>query len=481
MSDSMPNNGRRSSLANKIGKLFPRSLPPRLYLIVFAVFIQTCAAALSWFAVESRNPGLIFISVTVWLIWFALVFLIAISKSDNILHPHRDRVRMGAIIALALLIIIGLGEIVFFHAVNTNSASAIVQPERFREYFGYGDDTGMTQQGINNLLVGVNPYTHPNIISACKDFNISITKITPLRQGDFANVYPYPTEEQLEQAGIKAKALPNQAPKELLSEICYPPGALLLPAPFIALGLTNIKFFYLLCALIMMMVVCWKCPKSVRPLVVLVFLANVVLWNDIASGRTDSLYVLFILLGWISRRHLLLSSVLMGIAATTKQIAWVYILFYLVLQLREFGWKHSLKQVAVIMISFVLINIPFAIDAPKAWLESVFAETTNPYFPAGVGIVTFSFTGILPFNQTIFTIMEAVILLLSLIWYYYNCRKYPYTGIVLAALPFFFAWHSYSRYFYFTALLVFALVAIEEYRRPNANARPQLTSAVSSQ
>jgi hypothetical protein len=37
---------------------------------------------------------------------------------------------------------------------------------------------------------------------------------------------------------------------------------------------------------------------------------------------------------------------------------------------------------------------------------------------------------------------------------------------LLAALPFFFAWRSYSGYFYFASLLMFGAVITLEYARP---------------
>jgi len=63
------------------------------------------------------------------------------------------------------------------------------------------------------------------------------------------------------------------------------------------------------------------------------------------------------------------------------------------------------------------------------------------------------------------------------VWYYYNCRKYPQAGLLLAVLPLFFAWRSFSAYFYFASLLVFGAVIIEEYRKFAANKQPQFISS----
>jgi bacteriorhodopsin len=91
--------------------------------------------------------------------------------------------------------------------------------------------------------------------------------------------------------------------------------------------------------------------------------------------------------------------------------------------------------------------------------------------------VAFSIAGILPPNSWLFTLMEVGVLIVALVWYYFNCRKYPQAGLLLAVLPLFFAWRSFSAYFYFASLLVFGAVIIEEYRQSAAGKQPQLVSS----
>jgi uncharacterized membrane protein len=266
-------------------------------------------------------------------------------------------------------------------------------------------------------------------------------------------------------------------PLEFESKVSYPAGSFLFQAPFVALGLKDTRWFYLMCAIAIVAVIFWKAPRRLRPVVIIAFLINLVFWNLIGTGQTDTLYILFLLLGWIFRRQLWLSALFMGLAATTKQIAWLFILFYLILILREIGWKRALQSLGVIVLTFTVSNLPFIFSAPQAWMEGVFAPVFDPMFPKGVGLVAFSIAGFLPSNSLIFTIMEVAVLILALVWYYYNCRKYPQTGLLLAVLPLFFAWRSFSCYFYFAALLVFGAVIIEGYRKSAAGKQPQLVSS----
>jgi hypothetical protein len=478
MNDSVAsNNCRGSSLAGKIGNLFPRSLPPRLLLIFFAIIIQIGGEVLSWYAKNTGNPIIISLAVLLWLFWFGLVFLIAKPSIDNTLRPYRKILHLVAVAVIVVLSLMAIGEGIGIHLVNTGVVKDNAMATTLTESFGYNDATALNQQASQILLDGENPYKKSNIISAAEEFKVSPDYLTPLKQGTFAQAFPYPTQEQIDKALNKAETSTGTPPVEFESKVSYPAGSFLFQSPFVALGLKDTRWFYLLCAIAMVAVIFWKAPRNLRPLVIIAFLTNLALWNLIGTGQTDTLYILFILLGWIFRRQLLLSALFMGLAATTKQIAWLFILFYLILILRESGWKRIAQSLGVIAFTFIATNLPFIFSAPQAWMQGVLAPILDPMFPKGAGIVAFSIAGILPPNSLLYTLIEVAVLILAMVWYYYNCRKYPQAGLLLAVLPLFFAWRSFSAYFYFASLLVFGAVIIEEYRKFAASKQPQLVSA----
>lgn len=474
----MRGNGfRLPAVCNYLGKLFPRSLPPRLLLIFFAIIIQIGGVVLSWYAVKAGDAVTISFAVLLWIFWFGLVFLMAMPSVDLTFRPYRKMLHAAAVAIIVIMVFLGIGEVIGVHLVNTGVVKDNAMATTLVEGFGYNDATALNQQASQTLLEGENPYKKSNIISAVEEFKVSTDYLTPLKQGDFAQVFPYPTQEQMDTVLSKADTSTDTPPVEFESKISYPAGSFLFQAPFVALGLKDTRWFYLICAIAMVALIFWKAPKSLRPLVIIAFLTNIVLWNLIGTGQTDTLYILFILLGWIFRRQLLLSALFMGLAAATKQIAWLFVLFYLILMLRESGWKHVAQSLGVIAFTFIATNLPFIFSAPQAWMQGVLAPIVDPMFPKGAGIVAFSIAGILPPNSLLFTLMEVGVLILAMVWYYYNCRKYPQTGLLLAVLPLFFAWRSFSFYFYFASLLVFGAVVIEEYRKYAASKQPQLIPA----
>jgi len=444
--------------------VFPDDIPPRLLLIIFALALQTAGAAIIWIAWitdNTENTFIVSIAFVAWVLWFFLVFLMAVPNADNLLRAHTSKLRQGAILIIAILVLGGIGEIVVIQMANADTENDLWRSEELSRAFTYGDDTAAIHQATDHILDGTNPYTNFDIFSALDEFETSVTRVTPLKQGAFTDAFPRPSDEQMEEVAAEARVSQNAAPPEFLSKLCYPAGSFMFVTPFVGMGMEDIRFFYLLCGLLMGAVIFWKCPRQWRPLVIIVFIINLMLWNDVAGGRTDIFYVLLVLLGWTLRRKLLLSAVIMGLAAATKQMAWVFILFYLVLQLREVGWKQSLRLVGVIAGTFLVINIPFIANAPSTWLDGILAESLEPYFPRGVGLSTFSIAGILPADKGLYLILTIASLVPAIIWYYFKCPKYPHVGLLLAVLPFFFNWHSDARYLYFAPLLIFGAVAIE--------------------
>jgi hypothetical protein len=108
-------------------------------------------------------------------------------------------------------------------------------------------------------------------------------------------------------------------------------------------------------------------------------------------------------------------------------------------------------------------------------MNSVLAPMTEGMFPIGVGIITLVTGEVLDIRSSLpFGILELVVFLAGLVWYYFNCRRYPHTGLVLSVLPLFFAWRSLWGYFFYIDIILLAAVMINEYnaRTVEANNMP---------
>ena len=459
----------RFSPRGLIQRLFPPTTPPRLTLFFFAIAVQCLAAIFAgiFMGFESaRNIGVALCSVVFFLALFVIIFAMAKPALERRLEPWRQKLLTGAKVIVVVLVIAIIGEAIIIAPLLSGSEEALLFG-RWQNPFTTNDRIALTYQGSQTLLDGENPYTHSNIILAMEQF--PTVDPTPLRQGDFAEVYPYPTEDQIEEALAKARANPEVPPLEFESKITYPAGSFLFQVPFVALGL-DLRWFYLLCTLIMMGVIAWQAPPSLRPLAITGAIVGIIVWTAILGGTMDPLYILFLLLGWTLRRRPWASAIFIGLAAISKQTAWMFIPFYLVLLLHESGWRRSLQSAAVIGGVFVAANIAFIVDDPQAWFAAVFAPILDPLFPQGAGIVSFAALSTSPSSPLLYSLLMGAVLTGALAWYYLRCRQAPQTALLLAMVPVFFSWRSLASYFSLLPLLVFGAVIILEYKRARAAA-----------
>ena len=429
--------------------LFPEETAPHIFLMFFALAIQLVASALSGVGFSLNGSFFWLAGFALWILWFLIMLIIVNPHTDTVLKNHREGVKRGALIIIISLILLGAVElataIYVAPSVQRNNttgdfAQLLIQMEHG---FQYNDGTALQQQAAENLLRGKNPYAHANIIAALLKYHGSFDRVTPLRSGTL-DVFPYPSESQLKEIWDSAIQNPSQSPPEIESRVCYPAGFFLLPAPFIAAGIKDIRIVYLIFIIAGLAYVIWKIPPSKRLLFIVFAAISLELWNSLADGETGSIVFPLLLIAWVSLdKNQLLSTVAMGLAVATKQTAWFFLPFYLILLWRKSGIRPLAFAVGIIAGIFILMNAYFILKTPTLWLSSLASPMTDPMFPIGVGVVSMVAGGVLNIRSALpFTILEAIIFIGCVVWYVSNAKQYPFAGPILAVLPLFFAWRS---------------------------------------
>jgi hypothetical protein len=459
--------------------LFLAKPAPRLIFFFLAVAVKLTAFALSAAGFVQTTSQIWVSGFVVWVLWFAMMFGVAAPRTDKLLKGHTSWLKPLAITFIVIILVVGLGEAVVINRPSlvipllestTGNAEQIF--DSLGRMYGYNDATALTHQATDNFIAGDNPYATANIITALNRFGGDGMKTTPLREGRFADAFPYPTIEQLEALWNDVSGQPENIPPEVESKLCYPAGSFLFTAPFIFLGIPDVRWIYLLYAVIGVGFVVWYAPRNTRLVLSLAFLVSLDIWNGIFSGETGSLVFPFLLVAWIlPRKYLWLSAILMGIAVGTKQTAWFFIPFYLIVVFRTLGFRQLARTSLIIFGVFVVLNLPFFVQDPRLWVISLLAPMTDRMFPLGGGIITFVIGGALNVRSSLpFTVIELVAIVGCAVWYYRNCRRYPYVGPVLSVLPLYFAWRSLWPYFFYVDVILFTAIVLSMYakesRRP---------------
>ncbi len=446
----------------RLSPLFSIEAKPRILLFYFAIFVQLLGLAAGTLALDFGLQGFWLASTIIYLLWFILMFAILHPETDKLLNNASGRLKSCALVIIVIMILSGLVEIAAFTAFNTGASDGgggfgrLI--DTFRDGFKYNDSTALCQQATENLLQGRNPYAYSNVVEALIQNGSSFDRLTPLRLGELADVFPYPGEDRLEQLWGDAVLDTTQVPPEFDTVMCYPAGSFLLQTPFVAAGIKDIRIVYLVFVIAGLAYATFQIPKGKRLIFIIAALISLDLWNSIANGEMAGLVFPFLLIAWVTLgRKNWLSAAMMGLAIATKQIAWFFLPFYLVLLWRTSGLKAASAATGVIGLVFFALNAYFIFADPGLWFESVIYPMTEPAFPQGVGIITLVTSGLIDVQwQLPFAILEIAVFVAAILWYIRHARRFPEAGLILAVLPLFFAWRSLSSYFLYVVLIMLA-------------------------
>lgn len=296
--------------------------------------------------------------------------------------------------------------------------------------------------------------------------------VSPIKGAAEVSV-PVPTRAQYDQIWQEALNSPTLSSPAVESCLGYTAGFFIIPAFFMWLGLDNLRWILLILTLPAVAFVLFKAPRELRPWLAGAFLSSLVIWASIAMGLTGMLYFPFLLLAWaLWRKNMWLSALCMGVAVATKQLAWFFLPFYIILIWRSISWQRAMKAGILAGIVFAAFNAPFIAGNAGLWLSSVMSELRDPLFPLGTGLVILDNFGFLKIEtSTLFLILELAAALGGMLWYWFKARRYPAMGVVLSALPLFFAWRSIWPYFFFVDVILLATVIINEYGADHKLAR----------
>lgn len=327
------------------------------------------------------------------------------------------------------------------------------------------DGTSLDTNAAVLLLEGRNPYIDSNMLDMARRFSIRPNWTTPLRRGQFASLVNYPTPSDFQTVlDTDLKSNSNDAP-EFESKVSYPALSFLTLVPFALLKNYNVLPFYFLSYLLLVWIA-WRAVRpELRPWVLLLSMANVPMWSSTVGANLDVFCTLLLVLTWLQRDYRWRSAVFLGLALASKQTAWFFVPFYIIMVWRHYGLKDIFYRLVVAGGIGLAINLPFILWNPQAWIAGILAPVADPMFPMGVGLVDLSVTHLFPFfPDWVYILLEVCAMLLSLLWYWRVCRQRPEAVMLLAIVPLFFAWRSLPSYFYCAAYPLFILMAAKKTR-----------------
>jgi tetratricopeptide (TPR) repeat protein len=284
----------------------------------------------------------------------------------------------------------------------------------------------LTDYAVHLLAQGVNPYTH-DYSDLFTVYRASQRMATPTLDGDF------------------------------VSSVSYPALSIVLSAALSAVGLgaqdTAFSFFLVGTAVLLWVGV----PRAFRPVALLPLLIEPRYVFYTLGGVNDIVWVFFVSLAIVLwRRGGWKSAVAFGLACAYKQQPWFFAPFLLLTLWAERADEPVRARVraaavytGVAVAVFALVNAPFALNAPEAWLRGLLVPFTTPMITLGQGWSSLTTQGVILIPRAVSTVQFAVVYLALLAVYARHPRAlWPFLWLA-PSVAFVFGPRSLNSYWYF--------------------------------
>lgn len=255
----------------------------------------------------------------------------------------------------------------------------------------------------------------------------------------------------------------------IIDRVSWPAGSFLIFVPFVALGVSDVRWVVLLFHLAATGVVYFATPVRVRPLVLLPVFGAQELIEFTGGGVVDFPWVVPVLLMVIWRRRPALMGLCYGVACGIKQVPWFLAPFLLVYLFKDSKNRvHGTRQRLVSLASFAVpaiavflgINAPFIVHDPVNWILGTLAPAIGNPIPFGQGPSTLTQLGF-PVPTDAYVIMTAAIAFLLLINYVVYFRQLRNLMWFFPALIAWFLPRSLHNYFVFWIPIMALVLGLE--------------------
>ncbi|TMD60239.1 MAG: hypothetical protein E6I87_07120 [Chloroflexi bacterium] len=259
--------------------------------------------------------------------------------------------------------------------------------------------------------------------------------------------------EGLQHFGLQPNIATRREDGSLQTTLNYPAGAILVVAPFVALGLDDIRWIYFAEMLVFGALMTVRAREIWRPFVASLFVADTLLRRQYVLAGIDPTWSLGVAFAWLLSRRRILSPLILGLGCATRQLAWFFVPFYLLAAWREYGRDEAIRRAPLIGLGFLVPNLPFIAWDAGAWWRGMMGPILDPLAGYGVGLVHFELEGVLPdLPRGLYAVLAVATLLFLLTMLWRRWRDLPNGALAFPLIPLFFAWRSLSNYFVFVPL-----------------------------
>jgi hypothetical protein len=262
--------------------------------------------------------------------------------------------------------------------------------------------------------------------------------------------------EALRRFGMDGQLATHLEGGAVLHTYNYPALSFLVVAPFVALGLGDIRWLFLAETLLLATVAVSRLRLAWRPMALATIVGNAIVLRQHVLAGIDPTWVLLVIGSWLAIGRRWPSAILIGLACASRQTAWFAAPFYVALVWQRWGPREALRRSAVAGAAALVVDLPFLLDVPERFIGGIAAPILAALEPDGVGLVRFGLAGIGPLLARGVYGALALVAFAALLAIFVRWRPaVASAALVWPFLPLYFAWRSLQNYFALASLFVF--------------------------
>jgi hypothetical protein len=241
----------------------------------------------------------------------------------------------------------------------------------------------------------------------------------------------------------------------------YPAMSFLQLVPWVWLGLTDVRWVYLIETMLIAIVAIRQLRPAWRSMALATVIGSEIITRQWILAGIDPSWALYLMLAWMLRSRRVVSSILLGLAIADRQPAWFVAPFFLLAILQRYGARPAARALLIAAATAVAVNAPFLFGDPARAIGGMLAPVLAPLVSGGVGLMRYGASDIGPaFPRIVYTVLSlsAMAGLLVLLWR--RPRSLSGAPLVWPLLPLYLAWRSNQNYF--AASPLFALIADDD-------------------
>jgi len=316
------------------------------------------------------------------------------------------------------------------------SVYVVAEIAYMREY--RTDVLAFSQYAAILALKGLNPY-HQDMTPALSMFSVQPSDLTPLNSGNF--ILPTPFQ--------------------------YPALQFLIFVPFVLAGLRDMRWVLVACEFVIMVVLYFKAPVNLRPMVIIpLFAGSDLMINFTASSVSDVLWVLPLIgTAFYLERRPAVAGLLYGVACAFKQPPWLLAPF-----LAVYLWRldagdpasklHRLVRFFAPAVAFFgVVNLPFAYQDPAGWFSNILTPISANFVMLSQGPAILSEVGLFTVGRLFYSILAVSVFLVLIANYYIYFDKLRYVLWILPGIILWFSFRALTSYLiYWMPLMIASLI-----------------------